>query len=97
MTICAEELITTLPSKSTSMCSVICILPICQDVVHYYLLLLGTEVILATLDSTAPIRAGVWEVVGVVLMGKTNDTFAFAWCGAQVMQGLAVLVEMAQY
>jgi hypothetical protein len=64
------------------MCSVICILPICQDIVHCYLLLLRAKVILAAFDGTASIGAGAWEVMGMVLMGKTDNASTLAQCGA---------------
>jgi hypothetical protein len=96
-TVCARELITTLPSKSTSMCSVICILPICWDIVHLYLFLLQAKVIFATLDGAAPIGAGAWEIVGMVSMSETDNALAFVLCGAQVVQGLTVFVEVTGY
>jgi hypothetical protein len=37
------------------------------------------------------------EVVGMVLMGETNDAPAFVFCAAEVMRGLAVLVKVARH
>jgi hypothetical protein len=58
--------------------SVISILSICRNVVHFYLFYLWTKVVLALLDGTTPIRAGAWKVVGTVSMGKTDDAFTLA-------------------
>jgi hypothetical protein len=69
-----RELITTLPSKSTSMCSVISILPIRRNVVYLYLIHLWAKVVLASFDSAAPIRAGAWEIMGVMPVGEADNT-----------------------
>jgi hypothetical protein len=73
-----RELITTLPSKSASIHSVVSILPICRNIVHFYLLYLWAEVVLASLDHASPIRTGAGEVVGMVPMGKTDNASSFA-------------------
>jgi hypothetical protein len=68
-----RELITTLPSKSISTCSVISVLPICGDIVHLYLIHLWSKVVLALFDGAPSVRAGVGEVVGTMFMGKADD------------------------
>jgi hypothetical protein len=77
--------------------SVISILPVHGNVVHVYLLLLWAQIILAPLDCAAAIRAGVWEVMGAMLVGKANDAPTLSFRGAEVMWCLAVFVEMTRY
>jgi hypothetical protein len=79
------------------MCSVISVLPVHGNVVHFYLLYLWAEVVLASLDGAAPIGTGVWEIVGTILVGETDNAPALALCGTEIMRGLAVFVKMAQY
>jgi hypothetical protein len=79
------------------MCSVISVLSVCGDIVHVYLLLLWPEVILASFDGAAPVRAGVREVMGVVLVGQANNTPTLSFCSTKVVQRFAILVEMTRY
>jgi hypothetical protein len=77
--------------------SVIGILPIHVHVIHDDLFLLWAEVVFAPLDCAAPIRTGTGEVVLVILMSQSNDAPALSLCRTEVVQGLAVFIEMAWY
>jgi hypothetical protein len=96
-TVRARELITTLPSRSASTRSFVSVLPICGDVVHYYLFLFWSEIILAPFDGAAPIGTGAGEITFTVLVGEANDAPTLSLRGVQVMRRLAILVEMTRY
>jgi hypothetical protein len=61
------------------------------------LLFLWAQVILTPLDCVAPIWAGAWEVVGMVLVSETNDAPTLPFHGAEVVGCLAVFVKVTQY
>jgi hypothetical protein len=77
--------------------SVFSVLPIHGNIVHDHLLLFRAQMILAPLDRAAPVGASTWEVVGVVLVGKTNNAPTFMFCRAKIVRSLAILVKVAQH
>jgi hypothetical protein len=77
--------------------SFVSVLPICRDVVHCYLFLLWSEIILAPFDSAASIGTGAGEVTFAVLVGEANNAPTFSFSGAQVMRHFAILVEVTRY